>query len=355
VNTLPTITLRLELHKPTVTKQVMYQQMTVRNTDFANWLLLYPDANKATSAIFKKFSDEKFPSAVVNQTIREVKSQKKNQKAMTFRKMWCCFNNQNLKVEKNSHLYTVSFPSLEKRVGVPVVAKSFQVAWLEKMINGTVKQGAGKLYQKKKKWYLAIAIMWNVEPSRDEKVMGIDLGLRYVAVASIGTQSLFFRGSFVAYTRRWNSSRRRTLGRAKKLQAIKKSKHKESRWMKDQNHQISRQIVNHALLNGVGVIRMEDLNDIRNTAKSKRTDPGRNLNSWAFYQLKEFIQYKAEMVGIRFEEVKAEYTSQTCKCGHQERSNRNGLCFRCKRCSYICHADLNGAINIGKAISGLAA
>ncbi|SHF31532.1 hypothetical protein SAMN05444392_1152 [Seinonella peptonophila] len=59
----------------------------------------------------------------------------------------------------------------------------FQVAWLNKIINGTVKQGAGKLYQKKKKWYFAIPITWNVESTQDEKIMGIDLGLRYLAVA----------------------------------------------------------------------------------------------------------------------------------------------------------------------------
>jgi putative transposase len=94
--TMPTITLRLELHKPTLPKQQMYQWMTEINTEFANWLLLHPGINKATSLIFKEFSDKKFPSAVVNQTIRATKSQKKNQDAKRFRKMWCCFNNQNL-------------------------------------------------------------------------------------------------------------------------------------------------------------------------------------------------------------------------------------------------------------------
>jgi IS605 OrfB family transposase len=38
--------------------------------------------------------------------------------------------------------------------------------------------------------------------------------------------------------------------------------------MKD--HKISRQIVNFAVANGVGIIRMEDLTDIRNRAKSKK-------------------------------------------------------------------------------------
>jgi IS605 OrfB family transposase len=351
---MPTITLRLELHKPTQAKQDLYQRMTEWNTEFANWLLNHPELNKATSKIFKSFSSEKFPSAIVNQTIREVKSQKKNQNAKSFKKLWCCFNNQNLKMEKVGDFYTVSFPTLEKRIGVPVVAKSFQQAWLDRLISGTAKQGAAKLYKRKKKWYIAIPITFEVEQRKETKVMGIDLGLRYIAVASVGTKSFFFKGNQVAFIRRRFSARRRKLGKRKKLFAIKKSKDKESRWMKDKNHPISRQIVNHAITHGVGIIRMEDLTDIRNRAKSKK-EAGRNLHSWSFYQLKEFIKYKAEMVGIRFESVKPDYTSQTCKCGHRERANRKGIQFKCKKCGYTCHADLNGAINIAKAISGLVA
>jgi hypothetical protein len=84
---LPTITLKLELHKPKRAKQEIHQKMTKINSEFANGLLLHPDVNRATSKIFKEFSNEKFPSAILNQTIRDVKSQKKHQKARTFKKM----------------------------------------------------------------------------------------------------------------------------------------------------------------------------------------------------------------------------------------------------------------------------
>jgi IS605 OrfB family transposase len=113
--------------------------------------------------------------------------------------------------------------------------------------------------------------------------------------------------------------------------------------MKDHNHKISRQIVNFAVANGARIIHMEDMTDIRNLAKSKK-EACKSLHSWVFYQLKEMIRYKAEMVGIRFEEVKAEYTSQTCKYGHREKANRNSFELRCKKYGYTCHADLNGAM-----------
>ncbi|MED4971688.1 MULTISPECIES: RNA-guided endonuclease TnpB family protein [Geobacillus thermoleovorans group] len=350
---MPTITLKLELHNPTKVKQDMYERMTEVNTAFANWLLNHPELNQATSKLFKEFSSQRFPSAVVNQTIREVKSQKKNQKTKKFRTFWCCFNNQNVKVEKKGSFYTVSFPTLEKRIGVPVVTRPYQEEWLNRLLDGTVKQGAAKLYKKRKKWYLAIAITFEVKPRHETKVMGVDLGLRYLAVASVGTKSWFFKGNQCAFVRRRYAALRRRLGQAKKLHMIRKIGRKESRWMKDVNHKISRQIVNFALANGVGVIRMEDLTGIRKRAASPK-EAGRSLHSWAFHQLQTMIAYKAEMAGIRVEWVNPTYTSQTCKCGHREKGNRNGIHFQCKQCGYTLHADLNGAINIAKAISGFA-
>jgi putative transposase len=99
---------------------------------------------------------------------------------------------------------------------------------------------------------------------------------------------------------------------------------------------------------------MEDLKDIRNTTKSRK-EAGCSLHSWVFYQRKEMIRYKAKMAGIQVELVNPKYTSQTCKCGRREKSNRNKNTFCCKQCGYTVHANLNGAINIAKAISGLSA
>ncbi|AMV12239.1 transposase [Geobacillus thermoleovorans] len=351
---MPTITLRLELHKPTKVKQEMYERMTEVNTEFANWLLDHPELNQATSKIFKEFSSQRFPSAIACQTIRDVKSQRKHQKAKKFRKQWCCFNNQNWKVERKGEFYTVSFPTLEKRVGVPVVTRPYQEAWLNRLLDGTAKQGAAKLYKKKKKWFLALSITFEEEPCKGEKIMGVDLGLRYIAVASIGTKSLFFKGNQCAFIRRRYAALRRKLQKAKKLRAVRKIGNKESRWMKDVNHKISRQIVNFALANGVGVIRMEDLTGIRKRATSMK-EAGRNLHSWAFHQLQTMIAYKAEMSGIRVEWVNPTYTSQTCRCGYRDKGNRNGIHFQCQKCGYTIHVDLNGAINIAKAISGWSA
>lgn len=351
-----TISLRVELLKPTELKKKMYKQMTDINTSFANWLLDFSDLNSATSKDFRLFSAQKFPSAIVNQTIREVKSKKKNQKAKHFRSLWCGYNNQNFKIEKENGLYKVSFPTLDKRVGVPVIAETYQQHWLDRILNGEAKQGAAKLYEKKGRWFVSISISFEAKKLKIEplnpKTMGIDVGLNYLAVASVGTTSLFFNGDKTAFIRRRFASRRRSLGQNKKLYAIIKSKNKESRWMKDVNHKISRQIIKFALDNGVRLIRMEDLTGIRKSAKSKK-EAGRNLHSWAHYQLQQFIEYKAKIAGIEVQYVNPQNTSKMCKCGYVHKNNRKGLVFKCKKCGYENHADLNAGINISKAVSGL--
>ncbi|OKO91812.1 Mobile element protein [Geobacillus proteiniphilus] len=73
---MPTITLKLELYKPTKAKQEMYEKMSDINTQFANWLLNHPELNQATSKLFKAFSSQRFPSAIACQTIRDVKFQR---------------------------------------------------------------------------------------------------------------------------------------------------------------------------------------------------------------------------------------------------------------------------------------
>ncbi|TQR09856.1 RNA-guided endonuclease TnpB family protein [Psychrobacillus soli] len=351
-----TITLKLELQKPTQAKMSMYRKMTEVNTAFSNWLLHFDELKTATSKVFGLYSDERLPSAIVNQTIRTVKSKKKNQKAKTFRRLWCSFNNQNFKVERENGLFKVSFPTFEKRIGVPIISKDHQKRWLDKLLSGNVKQGTTELYEKRGRWFVAITLSFVVEQKQarqgEPKTMGIDIGLRQLAVATAGTTSIFFPGNEMAYRRRRFASRRRKLGEAKKLHTIRKSKNKESEWMKDANHKISRHIVDFALENGVHLIRMEDLTGIRHSKKSRK-EAGRNLHSWSHYQLQLFIEYKAKMAGLSIEYVNPKHTSVTCKCGHIDKRSRKTDTFCCTQCGYLSHADVNASINIAKAVSGL--
>ncbi|MCM3034346.1 zinc ribbon domain-containing protein, partial [Niallia sp. MER 6] len=100
------------------------------------------------------------------------------------------------------------------------------------------------------------------------------------------------------------------------------------------------------------LIRMEDLTGIRKTAKSKK-EAGRNLHSWAQYQLQTFIEYKAKVEGMEVQYVNPYNTSQMCKCGHIDKNNRNRHLFQCEKCGYKSHADVNAGLNISKCVSGI--
>ncbi|WP_144029675.1 zinc ribbon domain-containing protein, partial [Paenibacillus larvae] len=65
---------------------------------------------------------------------------------------------------------------------------------------------------------------------------------------------------------------------------------------------------------------------------------------WTFYQLQQFISYKANLVGIKIVEVNPAYTSQTCPaCAEKNKAKDRG--YECS-CGFNAHRDRVGAINI---------
>ena len=129
----------------------------------------------------------------------------------------------------------------------------------------------------------------------------------------------------------------------KKLKAVKK---RESNIVKDLNHKISRKIVNEAKQTNCA-IKLEHLKGIRNNRKQKESFHY-TLNSWSYYQLQTFVEYKAKLLGIPVLYIEPAYTSQTChKCG--QIGKRNGKSFKCPQCGYTAHADVNAAWNIANS------
>jgi transposase len=85
---------------------------------------------------------------------------------------------------------------------------------------------------------------------------------------------------------------------------------------------------------------------IRERTTVRKTQRRRH-HSWAFAQLRSFLEYKAKLAGMPLIIVDPRYTSQTCnscKCI----GNRNGKYFSCTSCSNISDADVNAAKNIAQ-------
>ncbi len=298
------------------------------------------------------------PSAVKNQAIKDARSvfkkYKKNVCANArlepedqrevrvpiLKKPVAIWNNQNYSLKENILSFPVLIADKSKRIEVKAVLTDYQ----REQLNG--KRGSLRITQKSGKYIAQIAVEMDEEqPETSNKIMGVDLGLKNPAVAVLegGKTKFIGNGRQCKFIKRKHRSVRRKLGKLKKLKAIKKRHDKEQRWMKDQDHKISRQIVNFAKENQVAVIRMERLTNIRNTAKTSRKNE-KNLHPWSFYRLAKYIEYKATLVGIKVEYVNPEYTSQKCpKCGkHNKAKDRKYVCG----CGFKAHRDRVGAMNI---------
>ena len=113
--------------------------------------------------------------------------------------------------------------------------------------------------------------------------------------------------------------------------------------MTNQDHKVSREIVNFAKDNNISVIRLERLANIRQTARTSRKNE-KNLHTWSFYRLAGYVEYKAKLAGLRVEYVDPKYTSQRCPCCKKlnKAKDRSYVCG----CGYKAHRDRVGAINI---------
>lgn len=162
-------------------------------------------------------------------------------------------------------------------------------------------------------------------------------------VTDDGKVRFFGNGRQNKFKKRKFRSVRKKLAEKKKLNAIRKINNKEQRWMEDKDHKVSRAIVNFAIENKISVIRLERLANIRQTTRTSRKNE-KNLHTWSFYRLSQFIEYKAKLEGIKVEYVNPAYTSQTCpKCS--ERNKAQDRKYKCK-CGFEGHRDIIGAMNI---------
>jgi putative transposase len=87
----------------------------------------------------------------------------------------------------------------------------------------------------------------------------------------------------------------------------------ERRFQTHKNHVISKTIIKQALASNA-IVAIEDLTGIRdrtNQMPRSKTERRRS-NSWAFYQLRQFLEYKGIGAGVEVIAINPRYTSQAC-------------------------------------------
>jgi len=210
------------------------------------------------------------------------------------------------------------------------------------------------LTHNKGNFFLNITVVKPALIKKPETVLGIDLGIKNIAVTSTGK---FFKSGFLTDGRRQFREKRAKLqskGTRSCRKVLQRLSGRENRFVDWVLHNISHQIINEAIDHNAEVIAFERLTNIRERAQQWRKEKRAKINLWAFSRLQQYVRYKALEFGINTVFVEAKYTSQRCsKCGHIEASNRDGLNFVCKHCSYSLNADYNASKNIAfKALLG---
>jgi putative transposase len=242
-----------------------------------------------------------------------------------------------------------SINTLKGRVRVP-----FETKGMEQYFDGLWSFGTARLVMKHSKFFLHIPVtkeMELVSEQQVKQVVGVDFGINFVATTydSQG-KSFFFQGRPIKDRRSHYKHLRKQLQQRQTSSArrrLKKIGQRETRWQADVNHQVSKALVDRYGAGTLFVI--ENLSGVRHATERVRIKDRYQSVSWAFYQLRQMLEYKSLLHGSKVISVDPKYTSQTCpKCGHTEKTNRKKKkhTFCCKNCAYQSNDDRIGAMNL---------
>src|SRR5262249_19546178 len=216
--------------------------------------------------------------------------------------------------------------TLDGRSEVPFRFGAYAAGRLER-----IRGQADLLYRKRTAtFFLAVTVdAPEPTPTDTKDFLGVDLGVITLAATSDGEFLNHSTGPKHAHVNQVRARYSRFRGKLQQKgtkstkRLLKKWSGKERRFAKDVNHCLSKAIVQTAQGTSRGIA-LEDLKHLRERISAKRTVGKRQrrvLHSWAFFQLRAFIAYKAALAGVPVVFVNPAYTSQTCsRCGHREKA-----------------------------------
>ena len=196
------------------------------------------------------------------------------------------------------------------------------------------------------KWYACFSCEIEPEPlSPSEKAVGIDVGLESFATLSTGEKIAnprFFRRDEKALAKaqhKLSKVEKGTPERAHRRKAVSHIYERIANRRRDFAHKLSRSIVNE-----YGIIALEKLNGkgmLHNHCLAK------SIADAAWYQLAQFIAYKAEWAGRQLALVDPRNTSKRCsRCGYLVDKDLSIRIHSCPVCGLVLDRDLNASFNI---------
>lgn len=212
------------------------------------------------------------------------------------------------------------------------------------------------VFQDRGDYFISIVYEEPEKPYEDNGVyQAIDLGITKT-VSAINTKGKFFEAKNPRPDKYWNpiidalqSRRDHCKKKSRKHnhihQSMTKRMRKRSNQIKDNQHKLSRKMIDNTKANTIIV---GDL-DVKEMAQSTKATPGLNRstqNSGYLSQFVGFLTYKAALAGKKVIEIDERYTSKTCYvCGKRHDMPIWKRTIECD-CGNVLDRDRNSSINI---------
>jgi IS605 OrfB family transposase len=205
-------------------------------------------------------------------------------------------------------------------------------------------------------WYLNLVIKIEIpEPKLKGFTLGVDSGIKNIATATspLNNKTFYAKGNSLNHRRkqiRRVRSKVSSVGTSSAKRLLKRLNRKEASVTQEELHLASKRLVTFAVEQNTKILVLEDLTGIRKESRKKFKQPKKfrsSVNRWPFRMFQFFLEYKAQEAGIQVEYLDPKNSSRSCpRCGHTEKSNRQGLVFRCLSCEYEDNSDRIGALNM---------
>jgi IS605 OrfB family transposase len=282
------------------------------------------DLNKLTSGCSKDLGI----SAITIQAVGDAYSIRRNQLKKTrlsWRSKkrslgWIPFKEEDVKIDGNSIKYR----------------KHCFKFWKSREFNTRVRCGSFN-QDSKGNWFVNLVVE-DTKPElvKNNKAIGIDLGLKTIATLSDG-RSLHRENQTKKYAAKLAMAQR-----AKKKKLVKTISAKIKNVRKDWAHKETTKLVNEFDTIIVGNV---------NSNKLMKTRMAKSVSDAGWYQFKSMLEYKSKSLGVDFRVVNENFSTVTCSACFEKSGPKGlgGLGVRewiCSICGSVHDRDQNAAINI---------
>ena len=252
---------------------------------------------------------------------------------------------ENLSIRLDKRLYTLRQDSVKLTTCRKRIICHLQLYKKVKELLAKYKTCDPLMFEKNGETFLALTFDNSIPIHVLNQCVGIDLGLKRIAVTSEGKMTKgndFIKNKRkIRYLKRCLQLRKAT--RKKKTDSarrkLKSVRRKEANYSKNYIHHLA----NELLKTDCNTIVLEDLSTLKDTNRGRHQN--NKLSQIPFFNLLTILQYKAQALGKRVETVNPAYTSKD-----DYRGITKGIRKGCRYYASdgkVLDADLNAAINIG--------